>query len=406
MNATKNIKMKKLKLTLLPMAFLLGILFFGCSEQKSSIQGGGMKTIHVGKPEFDSPINLSDFIKDVKIIPLEFNKKCILGKIQKIVVFQNDIYIQDGMNNEGVFKFDMTGKFLSIIGKKGKGPGEHVSLTDFSLDPINKHVFIFDRALGKLTEFSLPDNKFIRDMSMGFSPSAFEYKDSLYYLYQMHNSSPMNGDLIIKNSQDKLVAKYFKTTPLFMEFQHNNFHSLPEGLFFTTKYNDTIYKLNKEKLECAYYLDYGKFKLKPDLYKSLIDFKSDDFVVNQKNPFSAGVNNLYQVKNILYFTFLHGMYVSHAFYNIATDKTIVGIGVREDITYLSFRGTISQTGNSFIGVYEPSWIEEDIKSIGRQLSHRKIVNIEKANERIAWLKSYKQSGVENLNPFIILYNVK
>ena len=398
--------MKKTKLTLLPILFLLGILFFGCSGKKSSLKEGEMRTITIGNSFSNSGINISEFVKDVKIIPLEFNKKSILGKIQKIVIFQNDIYIQDGMNNEGVFKFDMNGKFISIIGKKGKGPGEHVSLTDFSLDPINKHLFIVDRAQGKLTEFSLPDDKFISDKHLGFDVSNFEYKDGFFYFYQMHNTSPGNYDLIIKNNQDKITAKYFKNTPLFIERQHGNFHSLPEGFLFTTLYNDTIYKLNKVKLENAYYLDYGKYKISPEMYKSLIEFKIYEFELNQKKPFSAGVRNLYQVKNIMYFSFTHDNRYCDAFYNTATDKTIAGIAIVDDKSYLSVRGIISQTDNALVGVFEPSWIDENINYINRKLDRGEIANIKNAKDRLAWLKSYKQSGVENLNPFIILYNVK
>ena len=87
--------MKISKHTILPIVFLLGILFNGCLEKKPKIIDGNLKTIIIMNSVSNSSINLSGFIKDVRIISLEFNKKCILGKIKKIVISPKDIYIQD-----------------------------------------------------------------------------------------------------------------------------------------------------------------------------------------------------------------------------------------------------------------------------------------------------------------------
>ena len=67
-------------------------------------------------------LTLSDLIEDCKLIPLETTPESILGRFIRIINISGDyIIIADGNN---VYKFSKDGKFINIILKKGRGPGE------------------------------------------------------------------------------------------------------------------------------------------------------------------------------------------------------------------------------------------------------------------------------------------
>lgn len=400
--------MTKSKLLILIACCIWSLLNIGCTEQNSSGsigKIGSMKSIHILKPANDSNVNISSFVKNVKIIPLEFNKHCILGKIVKITITGDGIYIKDEQNKAGIFKFDNKGKFISIIGKQGKGPGEHIELTDFSLNKSTNSLYIFDNAQKKIIEYSL-DNKFIKDIPVGFGSLNFIYKENLFYYYEMSRSLDENYDLIIKDMKGKTVSSYFKSFPGNICIGQNVFLDQPDGLLATFAHNDTIYTLKKNKLEYAYYIDYGKHKVSASDQKALLNWNTNADKLFREKKYIGGIYDLFRVKNMMFFTYGYMNTVYNALYNIKTGQTITSNSFSDDISGLYFSDPISQTVESFIGVYEPTNISNNIDHIKDLLKQKYITNTDKTKSMIARLESYKKQGTDNMNPFILIYELK
>lgn len=388
------------------LTYLIGsLLNTYCTQQNSLGNIGNMKTISILKPDNGSNVNISTFVKEVKIIPLEFNKHCILGKIEKIEITKEEIYIKDEQNITGILKFNIKGKFIGIIGKQGKGPGEHIELTDFSLNKNTNSLYIFDNAQKKIAEYSL-DSKFIKDIPIGFGSSNFMYKDNLFYFYLMGRKLHESYDLIIMDKQNKILSKYFKSKPEERSSWHKVFLDQPNGLLASFAYNDTIYTLKKDKLEYAYYIDFEKHKVRENDHKVLLDWNTNIDQLLIKNKYISGIKNLSRVKNIMYFTYAYMNLLYSALYNIKTDHVITSNSFSDDISYLYFSSPISQTEESLIGVYDPSSIESNIKFIKDCLKKNTFPNTNKLQSTVSWLDSYKNQGIANLNPFIIIYVIK
>ncbi len=62
------------------------------------------------------------------VIPLETNRDCLIGKIDKLEIKNSCIYVTDDMS-KSVYVFDMTGKFISKVNAYGKGLGEYLAIT-------------------------------------------------------------------------------------------------------------------------------------------------------------------------------------------------------------------------------------------------------------------------------------
>jgi hypothetical protein len=104
--------------------------------------------------------NASDFIKEIKYIPLETTSNSMVGNIESIIIDHRKMYVRD--NKNVITIFDLNGKYLSTLNRMGRGPEEYLSISDFEIAS-NGNIFIASRSEG-LIEYS-SDLKFTRKIS-------------------------------------------------------------------------------------------------------------------------------------------------------------------------------------------------------------------------------------------------
>lgn len=104
-------------------------------------------------------LKLSELCDSLIYVQLETNRKCLIGDhIHKIKIDGNDIFIHESSR---LLHFNIKGKFLGEIGRKGRGPHEYVC-ADFCLDRINKVVYAHANYKHKIMMFSY-NGKFLSD---------------------------------------------------------------------------------------------------------------------------------------------------------------------------------------------------------------------------------------------------
>jgi hypothetical protein len=94
-----------------------------------------------------STLYTSQFIDDIKFIPLETTKDNLMGGPLKLLKTEDKYYILDVGNNKKFFVFDTTGKFLYSFGKYGRGPGEYSNPGSFTIDKERKCIYLIDESL-------------------------------------------------------------------------------------------------------------------------------------------------------------------------------------------------------------------------------------------------------------------
>lgn len=239
--------------------FSLFCLFLCCctSKQNELQSPSNMETISI--TDFETTYGkLSDFAEEVKMIPLEFTDKSILGEIKKIVMSDKFIFVMERTNKEGVYAFNRTGKFLYRIGTRGQGPGEFVDLADFSINEDEGLIYLYDQPRTKVLAFTF-DNKFVKDIQMNYYASRFEYQNGLFYLYKEHASygTPLYS-LAIKDQNGKLVEQYY---PMLknadaMHIHDCIFRKRENDILFAQHLIDSVFTLSKKELTPRYYIDY------------------------------------------------------------------------------------------------------------------------------------------------------
>lgn len=281
--------------------FSLFCLFIcNCTYKQSESQNpSDIETIPI--TDFDTTYGkLSDFAEEVKMIPLEFTDKSILGEIKKVVMSDKFIFIMERTKQEGVYVFDHTGKFLYRIGSRGQGPEEFIDLFDFSINEEDELIYLFDQPRKRILVFTF-DNKFIKDIPMNYYASRFEYQNGLFYLYREHASygTPLYS-LVIKDQNGDLVDKYYPMAKDAEEMYIHDciFRKRENDILFAQNLNDSVFTLSGSKLNPRYYIDYKdrtmskedrmdiKFHVRPPisiiLEKKTLGGITDIFEINDK----------------------------------------------------------------------------------------------------------------------------
>lgn len=118
----------------------------------------------------DNPLNkieMKDLIEKALYIPLETRANSLIGYYQKIIIYNNYIYVYDGVAAEGVLIFKMNGRFVSKIGVKGGGPDELSLLRGMSIDRKQNLLILYDNGKRKLMYYTLL-GKFVKSVDVKF----------------------------------------------------------------------------------------------------------------------------------------------------------------------------------------------------------------------------------------------
>ncbi len=136
---------------------LLSCLMAGCRLKSDS---GELPVIDVaGNLGTYRQVSMSEFISDVEYIQLETGKESMIASTGQFIVTDTRIFVE---SQSQCYAFTREGKFISQIGRKGRGPGEWDGIIyGLSLDEENEIIYI--ETYPKLFEYSW-DGKFMREI--------------------------------------------------------------------------------------------------------------------------------------------------------------------------------------------------------------------------------------------------
>jgi hypothetical protein len=170
-------------------AFTLLMLVFACTPSPkddsvvlTTIGEDKVPIIHVDKISDKSEVKLTDWVEDIRFIPLETNDQCMFDYIMRVYVGKE--YILISTISKGILMFDQNGKFIRILASHGKGPGE--------LMDANRNIFV-DEKNDKLyvTDFSVMTDRMI----------VYDIKTGHYNNIPIMHEGPEIGirDIIVRN---------------------------------------------------------------------------------------------------------------------------------------------------------------------------------------------------------------
>ena len=158
-------------------------------------------------------LNLSDYITEIKYIPLETNDSVLIGRISQISYENEKILIKDAANlTYNCYLFDDKGNFCCKIGNYGQGPDDYLDIRHTFM--LKNYIYLMDAIGSKLliynTKGFLVENNDLRIYEI-------TEKNSEYYMY--FHIFPLKKDTFVMN-----ISSPFGYYPkaILLETDHSN----------------------------------------------------------------------------------------------------------------------------------------------------------------------------------------
>jgi len=290
---------------------LIAVLLIVISCKKKEVPTH-VKVIDVDQLEVNNLFSFKRPIDNCRFVALETTDESLIGKIKKVRVEKDLIFILD--NTENIFVFDMSGKYLNKIGKKGQGNEELITLVDFYINKDQKYIGILDVMRQKIVRFTY-EGKYIsslsysKKMEYGINLLGMKGSDLLVgtsncdendYVYLIVNESDytFKGEYLPFGIKGKMSCSY----------SENSSSSSKNGIYATTLFSDFVFKFSENNIPKPILMIKSKQKTADETVLSYINDMNlesafEGLSMLKKSGFSTGINMIYATDDFLYIDF-------------------------------------------------------------------------------------------------------
>lgn len=320
-------------------------------------------------------VHFDSVATNVRFIPLETTKDCLIEKYDDIRIIGQKIYVKSssGIQN-AIFVFDLNGKFLFKIDNQGRGPGEYNAISSFYVDPDLERIGIIDQLKVVVYDFN---GKYI--MSHTFT-DLYPDKDAIsssgkYYTTAFEYEKIMASG---KDSKSEIVAVFDADwnllwrdypvniniiTTIYSGEQKQLFIPVGDRLYFLHTHSNIIYEFVTNTMEPAFRIDYGSHTVSDEELRLLLELEVKDYyksIIN-KNLWIPGSTSLFMTGNHILISTSIGKSVINGLYNRNSGEC-----VKLDMSVAwgnLMPGRIMCNENIFFGIIEPAIINRIAKDI-------------------------------------------
>jgi len=294
---------------------------------------------------------IDTIIQSYFYLPLQTNKNCLIGKIDKIVINNNRIYILDKAQTKSIFVYDINGKFVFKINKIGKGLGEYDNIRDFDIDMSGNQIVVLCPNFRKLIFYNTTNGLFLKEQKLDFRPLSFIKVNLNRYLFDCKvklEKNMGNNMLMVADSFGNIPIGYFPRTN-YTSTEKTPFSRFKDYIYYCSNYNDTIFSYRNDTLLKKYYIDFGKRKLDiTSLPKELFDVSG--VIENNIVPFlnqnkfakyvqskdiAYHITSFFESDSFIRFQFIYGQKIFNALFDKTSQhlKTYYELEQTEEICY-------------------------------------------------------------------------
>jgi hypothetical protein len=341
-------------------------------------------------------VDFNDYFVSSNVIALESIDESIFSRIDRLCLFNEQIYILDKQMNT-VFIFNSNGKFIKKIHKIGKGPQEYQSLTDFTIDRENGQIVLYSDRPYKLFFYDLSGNliktKKLNDLynsisslngKIIFRNKHDDHKEYLLYAYDIKKDK-MNGFFRL-NQKDKIFKNDF--------IAHRPALTKDKFIHVSFPYSNLIYEYNDNSQAAKYFIDFGAKNMPEYVYEDEKSFQ-ELFKYGRENNYGFGICNFRENDDYITFNYQISKLV---IYNKKTkESNVVKIIHNDNMIYGSY---IAHNGddNKFVSVCRSQTFKKQMKIYKQEKKWNMIPNyIKKIDNRVS---------SEYDNPILLIYTFK
>jgi len=217
------------------------------------------------------PITTSDFLESLTYIPLATSPDYMVDANPKIYVTKDHILI---ITLEKCQLFDRrNGEFIREIGRKGRGPGEYYTTSGFFNESTRSYYFVGSK--GYLIKYTL-DGIFCGSMKIpeyndGFEiisfPDIYSYLNDTILVCNFVTGNGTENKILMTFTEKGNVIKIFpnnnileKKNNLVISIGDSKFHRFDNSLFYSNRYNDTVFRITKNQMVPSFIVNAGKYR--------------------------------------------------------------------------------------------------------------------------------------------------
>jgi len=250
--------------------FFLLLLFFSCSNRKN--RNDLLPKYSVGDI-YNNPedILLEEFAEEVKIIPLETPEEALINfSMCRVYLHKDLLFVR---HNSRCSVFNLEGKYLYDIGKKGDGPNEYLSINDFYFRD-NYIIFRDMISMDKMIQFTL-DGKYVRSWK---APQMLRdycwLEDDLFVGFKLNKLGQYKDRVVFFDFEGNIKKKYHQTSWKSVPSKGAMSFPVGEGYFYPYENktylslgtNDTVFVINSEyKMIPSYIVDLGEWRMTDEI---------------------------------------------------------------------------------------------------------------------------------------------
>lgn len=313
-------------------------LFIGCNKPKYEIEKTDYKILSTdGKINH---ISYKELFSDIEIIKLETSPEFLITNIDKAVVYGDTIIIFDRFQSK-IGLFNKTGEFISLIGDRGEGPGEYISIYDFSLYP-NKNIITLLSPYGELYNYTLTgefNNKISLPAKHNYYACSWLNERDIILWSAVEEDDP--GLTLYNTKSKEIVYEDWYNDRILDMSNLNPFFKYGNSLYFAAPLSFLIYEITEKKISISYLWDFNDRYISPTIINKIKSIKKP-FERNQKLieemekgviefPIFNGEN-----KNLYYIAISKGIgenqKILNIFYNKDSGKSVSFRKFDEDLT--------------------------------------------------------------------------
>ena len=212
------------------------------------------------KPTLEAAsIETAGIIGDMQLIRLETNEDCLIGDIDKIIATDDRLYIADFSLTQNVFIFDLTGKYINKIARRGRSQNEYNSLQDIFFNKEDNTINLLSRGKSKILKFD-KDGGFIETHDLPAEFVEIVYLDNYYYAVAgFYAQEWCKNDNVVKfDKNNHLYGSWFPINgPQGDHRLYNRMFQYDDNIYYVDNWMFSVYNINDGNLRYKFHFAGG-----------------------------------------------------------------------------------------------------------------------------------------------------
>jgi hypothetical protein len=375
--------------------FILLVLFFtGCKNKNVEISPA--YTIKIDSLSLKQSIKASELFDTCKNILLETTEESLIGKIDKIQIYENRIYILDKELAKSLFVFSDKGKFLFKIRHLGKGRGEFVTPDDFNID--DNKIYINSRILRKILAFNI-NGGLISELPVPTISFSFSLIGPTSFFFYTCGMSDLNHMVIGSDTKGKVIENYlpYETTnkkyPGCFVSSQSNFFKTKDGIDVSLPFSDIVYEITPKGLSPKYFIDFTRYTLpEPFIEKNKKNPELASKVAD--SPYAYAIGNVCENNEWMYLKFFLKGVSYKLFYHKPSKEFVCTANVFNDL-YLPLSDILTISGDYLVAVTQPYQLLHKNNEEKSHVHPDEEGNLSATDNPILMLMKFKKKEVAN-----------